>query len=393
VRCLSLILLAVCFSLRAQNPAIHRTWTYDFSSPDAYARALSPQRERLRELIGAIDPRVPQPAFVTVSNATCPPLLAQTDLFTVRAVRWPVFTNVSGEGLLLEPQRKPLATIVALTDAGQSPEQIVGLASGLAPDHQFARRLAENGCEVLVPVLVERQSREPICRQAAPFGRHIVGYEVSKVLAGLDALERLHTANTTNSSHLAAIGYGDGGFIGLCSAALDSRIEGVVVSGFFDTHPKPWEEPAYRNIFGRFPEFGDVEIATLIAPRSLIIEYSPGAESLTRSASKTSEPDPFITLDYSSVESEFNRAQNLLKSAPKNFSECFVLISGTEGMATGPGSDRALTALLKALKAPATELSQPGKLPSDSRPGFTPAQRMTNQVKELMDYSQNLRKL
>ncbi len=37
---------------------------------------------------------------------------------------------------------------------------------------------------------------------------------------------------------------------------------------------KLWEEPIYRNVFGLLREFGDAEIASLIAPRSLVVEYS-----------------------------------------------------------------------------------------------------------------------
>jgi len=87
-------------------------------------------------------------------------------------------------------------------DADQTPELVAGLAPGLPPERQFARRLAENGCEVLVPVLVNRQDtwsgnpqinrftnlphREWIYRQAYPLGRHIIGYEVQKVSAAVD---------------------------------------------------------------------------------------------------------------------------------------------------------------------------------------------------------------
>ena len=50
-----------------------------------------------------------------------------------------------------------MACVVAIPDADQTPEMVAGLAPGLAAGRQFARRLAENGCEVLVPVLLDRQ--------------------------------------------------------------------------------------------------------------------------------------------------------------------------------------------------------------------------------------------
>ena len=117
-------------------------------------------------------------------------------------MRWPVFEGVFGEGLFLEPKGPPVACVVAIPDADQTPEMLAGLAPGLAPERQFARRLAENGCAVLVPVLINRQDtwsskprmkrltnlphREWIYRQAYPLGRHIIGYEVQKVSAAVD---------------------------------------------------------------------------------------------------------------------------------------------------------------------------------------------------------------
>ena len=47
-----------------------------------------------------------------------------------------------------------------------------------------------------------------------------------------------------------------------------------MVSGYFDSRQRLWEEPIYRNVFGLLEEFGDAEIASLIAPRALTIEHS-----------------------------------------------------------------------------------------------------------------------
>ena len=63
----------------------------------------------------------------------------------------------------------------------------------------------------------------------------------------------------------------------LC-AALDQRIEAALVSGYFDSRQRLWEEPIYRNVFGLLREFGDAEIASLIAPRGLDRGIQRGAE-------------------------------------------------------------------------------------------------------------------
>ena len=68
------------------------------------------------------------------------------------------------------------------------------------PESQVARRLAENGYRVIVPALIDRTvaarngrarltNREFLYRSAFELGRHVIGYEVQKVLALVDALK------------------------------------------------------------------------------------------------------------------------------------------------------------------------------------------------------------
>jgi hypothetical protein len=188
--------------------AAHRgeRWKRDFGSAAAYEKSIATNRENLRRMIGAVDPRLPSPTPELVATLDTPAEVAETDRFTARAVRWPVLEGVFGEGLLLQPKGRIRARVVAIPDADQTPELICGLARGLAPEAQFARRLAENGCEVLVLTLVNREDtwsgneklkrftnqphREWIYRQAYELGRHLIGYEVQKVIAAVDWFER-----------------------------------------------------------------------------------------------------------------------------------------------------------------------------------------------------------
>src|SRR5205823_4907022 len=156
-----------------------------------------PNRERLKKILGVVDQRLP-PAMQLVATTDQPALVAETDRFKVYAVRWPVLPGVDGEGLLLEPTGKVVANAVAIPDADQTPEMIVGLAHGVPQESQIGRRLAENGCRVVVPTLIDRKDdysgnaklnkwtnqphREFVYRMAFEMGRHIIGYEVQKVL-------------------------------------------------------------------------------------------------------------------------------------------------------------------------------------------------------------------
>ena len=103
--------------------------------------------------IGVVDPRVPV-AMERFGEDDDAAVVADAHAYRIHQVRWPVLDGVSGEGLLLEPKSRPIGHVVALPDANQTPEQIVGLMTGVAPEAQFARRLAENGFEVVVPVIM-----------------------------------------------------------------------------------------------------------------------------------------------------------------------------------------------------------------------------------------------
>src|SRR5262245_43857680 len=132
-------------------------WARNFSSREAYEKSVAPNRERFRRMVGVVDSRLAIPALEFIGSTAEPSLVAETDQYTVHAVRWPVFDQVFGEGLLLQPKGRPAARVVVVPDSDQTPEMFVGLASGLMPDAQIARRLAEHGCQVLVPVLIDRK--------------------------------------------------------------------------------------------------------------------------------------------------------------------------------------------------------------------------------------------
>ncbi|MEY4939370.1 MAG: hypothetical protein RIQ93_1105 [Verrucomicrobiota bacterium] len=260
-------------------------WNPDFSSPAAYDKSVQANRERFARMLGVVDPRVPHVALEYVSSPSMPAKVAETDTFTAWAVKWPVLDGIEGEGLLLEPKRPLIARIIAIPDADQTPEEITGLAAGSSPQTAFARRLAENGCRVLIPTLANRADdfsgsprlqrftnqphREWIYRQAFVMGRHVIGYEVQKVLAAVDWFAREDQAQRLP---LGVVGWGEGGLTAFHSAAVDRRIDGTLVSGYFSARERVCDEPIYRNLFGQLNEFGDAEIAQLIVPRQLLIE-------------------------------------------------------------------------------------------------------------------------
>ena len=263
-------------------------WKPDFSSAEAYGKSVQPNRERLRKYLGVVDARLP-PRMEYAGGPGEPSLVAETEKFAVHLVRWAVLPGVDGEGLLLEPKAQAIANVVALPDADQTPEQVCGLAPGSPPPSQFARRLAENGCRVVVPVLIDRKDewsgnarlkrqtnqphREFVHRMAYEMGRTLTGYEVQKTLAAVDWFQEGRRKNGTLP--VGVFGYGAGGRVALLSAALDERIAAAVVSGVFGPREKLADEPIDHNVWGLLTEFGDGELLRLVFPRPVIAEAAP----------------------------------------------------------------------------------------------------------------------
>ncbi len=77
--------------------------------------------------------------------------------------------------------------------------------------------------------------------------------------------------------------------LAMYAAALDPRIDVCIVSGYFQEREGVWKEPIYRNVWRQLAEFGDADIASLIAPRKLIIEATSARRSMAaRSAARSS---------------------------------------------------------------------------------------------------------
>ena len=295
----------------AKRPAY---WNRDFSSHEAYEKSVEPNRKRLAHILGLRDSRTAFAGLQLDGTTATSSLVGQTDRITIHAVSWPAFRDVTGTGLLLEPRgRDVMANVVAIPDSGQIPEQIAGLSLGLTPELQYARRLAESGCRVVVPMLIDRQEkisrltrREFLYRSAFELGRQLVGYEIQKTLAVVDWYKKSWPAKP-----VGVIGWGEGGLITQYAAAVDTRIDAACVSGYFDSRQNIWQEPIDRNVFGLLEQFGDAELASLIAPRSFIVDAARGPEATIPGG--RGAPSRVVTPALGSVKQELARAERLIE--------------------------------------------------------------------------------
>lgn len=360
-------------------------WQRDFSSAEAYQKSIEPNRKRLAHILGLRDERVAfaGPEFIAATAQAVE--VGRGPGYKIFTVRWPVIRRIHGEGLLLIPDGKPpAARIVAIPDADQTPEMICGLTEGVPAASQYARRLAENGCLVLVPTLISRElqarhgratltNREYLYRSAFELGRHLIGYELQKILAGVDWFVK---EAGQSPAKIGVVGWGEGGMLALYAAALDPRIDAACVSGHFDSRQTIWQQPIDRNVFGLLEQFGDAELATMIAPRRLIVEACRGPE--LELPGKGGAPARLVTPQLASVQAEVTRAEELGRMK--------IGLVTSDGGIGQCGSDQALGQLLQALGlqlGPAAS-GAPERLPK----AFDPAPRQSRQIQELDDHNQ-----
>ncbi len=381
-----------------------RYWNRDLSSQEAYTNSVEPNRTKFRSILGAVDER--EPVKLERLNKA-----GETDKYTIHEVRWSVLKKVLprpalqnwpeldvpgqifGEGLLLEPKGVSLGYVIALPDADQSPEDLVGLNSIIDKDAQFARCLVENGFTVVVPVVIDRSnrwsrgtnrpSRTWIYSQSQEMGRTVGGYEVQKMEAIVDWFVEQGGAN----AKIGLAGYGEGGLLAFYTAALNTRIDAAMVSGYFAPRENIWEEPIYRNLWGFLREFGDAELASLIAPRSLIVEYSkvPDYHGPTGDGKEIEPPGELWTHSFAEVESEFNRISLLTGD---NLGER-VLVKQGSGDLISFGSEEAINQFMNML-GHSQSISISDNIPMDIRNDFDPIPRMGRMVEQMVGHTQFL---
>jgi hypothetical protein len=222
-------------------------------------------------------------------------------------------------------------------------------------------------------------------------GRHIIGYEVQKVLSAVDWFKQ----TSGEDLRIGVAGYGEGGLIAFYAAAVDKRIDAALVSGYFNSRQDVWDEPIYRNVWGLLTEFGDAEIASLIAPRPLVIENSSAPElvdkmKLTGDKLQEMEGLPFTgykgrlgTPPFKDVQAEFARIELLTKPGFQQKA----LITGEQNKPVSFGSQAALKKFVELLGARSFQPAG-NEIPVETRKSFDPAERQIHQVKEIEDHVQ-----
>ncbi|WP_286879918.1 hypothetical protein [Proteiniphilum sp. UBA7639] len=373
-------------------------WNQNYSSTHEYEASIASNRERFKKITRIVDGRLPFDGLVLLESTAHKALVAQTDNYSVYRVKWPVLEGVTGTGLWIEPHKNVQAQIVVIPDADQSPEMLMGLNPGIPDESLLAPRLANAGCRLIIPLIIDRDDtwsgnpevvmtnqphREFIYRRAYQVGRHIIGYEVQKVLAAVDWFKQ-----QAPELPVGVAGYGEGGLLAFYSGAADTRIDGVLVSGYFQEREKVWEEPLYRNVWGLLEEFGDAEIAGLIAPRLLVVEACQGPEvkgppNAVGGRKEVAAPGRLTTPPLNSVLNEAHQAEELFRKL--GIPSKFQLIVNDKGRGI-PSSMAATEKLFTGLGVNAEISTGPNQRPIRLTTGFNFDTRMQQQFYELMNH-------
>ena len=282
----------------AATPAVRESrWQPSFSTLATYEASVQDHRDHLRKMLGLIQPTLGTPQIR---------LLQENESLRIEDVMLPIDTGWSAHALLFLPHRSaPRAGVIAVPSENESREEFTGIAQGMTPANWLTALLARN-VAVAVPVMTERRDDHPICRQAggkdrrrvlwrAGFivGRSLVGIEVQQVLA---LREFLSSQPDINVKRIAVLGEGQGGMTALYAGAVDERLAGVASLNYFQQRENCWQEPVDRVLYGQLKEFGDAELAALIAPRPLLIVTMLGGQ-----------------IPQASVKTELSRAQRFFE--------------------------------------------------------------------------------
>jgi len=268
----------------ALTPAVRdHFWHPDFSSVNAYHASVVEHRKHLRKILGLIETKPQKPAIKVIGK---------TRLVRIEDVVLPLASDFNARALLFIPAAiAPTALIIAVPPAYETKEQFTGIVTGTQPPGWLTALLTRR-IAVCVPTTIERKADGSLCqrlhlnrrrllhRLGFVVGRTLTGLEVQQVL-GLRSFLESHVGVPANRTGI--LGTGQGGMTALYAGAIDEDWGAVSVINYFQQREDCWKEPVDRMLYGQLNEFGDAEVAALIAPRPLTVVHVAGGPTPTAS--------------------------------------------------------------------------------------------------------------
>jgi len=264
---------------------IARRWHRDFSSLEAYEASVAPNREHLRALLGGWPDRWSRERGDLAPEGM---VIDRCGPYTVSRIFITLFEDVRIDFLLLVPNglTGPTPVVMAMHGLGSTPEDACGFVPDPGCYNAFGSQLAEAGYVVVAPRMMgPANKRNWLYRKAMLMGENLFGAEMFGLSRVVDYLQGPDCAEFADPERIGFYGLSQGGMAALYFPALDQRIKLSVASGHFYWMKVKMVVPgekylAYivtseedKFIQGELLEFSEADIASLICPRHLCIEY------------------------------------------------------------------------------------------------------------------------
>lgn len=256
-------------------------WHRDYSSLEAFADSVRPNRERWLEAVGD---------FGAPDAEMAPQLepFAENDHFVAHWLTINLYGSLRGRAVLALPKRAqgPVPLVIAQHGIGSSPERAFGFGDSAVLYHSYAQRLCEAGYAVLAPMNVTGHGpRARQTRLSLMLGKTLWGLEIAKIRRLLDYVA---TREEIDSDRIGMWGISLGGAYTLFTLPLEPRIKVGICCAWFNHRVKKMviDDPRYscflsteeEHIFipGWLREFTDSDLVSLIAPRPLLSQTGKG---------------------------------------------------------------------------------------------------------------------
>jgi len=293
-----------------------RFWKRDFSSPEAYAESVVPNRQHFLDYLGGW-PWERQDLHLTIEP------IREFERFRLERATYRVFDTIDVDALLLTPHGDgPFPAILAQVGVNGAPERICGFEEGhtdwtCIPYRAIGKRLAAHGYVVIGtrmvtgfdPTMVrdldhrafhlltptqqeireylletygkdqakswapQSRARNYINRLCQTLNRHICGMEMFALSRGVDVVASLPQVD---SDRIGMYGLSQGGMSATFLGALETRLQAVVSSAYFNERYNKQVVPSEHygrfvdtssedHIYTHLAEFSDSDLASVPA--------------------------------------------------------------------------------------------------------------------------------
>lgn len=249
-----------------------KLWNRDYSSPEALARSVEPNRRRWEAVLSP-------PLLRKSGSLSKKPYVL--DGIQAEWIELPL-GMLNAEAVLAFPEgankQKPVPIVIVQHGIGSTPETPFSTGGY----HEYAKELLKAGFAVLVPMnLRSVERRNTIERFARLAGTSLPGIELVRVQNLLDIVL---ADPRIDADRVGMWGVSLGGMATMFWMPLEPRIKVGIVSGWFNERRNkmagldtryssfaPKEDHAFFN--GWLTEFSDYDFVSLIAPRPFMIQH------------------------------------------------------------------------------------------------------------------------